>query len=106
MTRMRNGNCHFSGTPSGCSGWGDAVVAGEGIGPLWIGEVVEAVGQGEGLERNPVEAGQVGGGLDDDGDIGCAGDVEAELVVFQPKVGVGGLYPRVPEDGGKSGEGI
>jgi len=54
---------------------GEAVVAGGVIGPLRVAEMGQSVGEREALERNPIGAGQVGAGFDDDGDIGCAGDV-------------------------------
>ena len=45
-----------------------------------VAEIRQTVGHGEGLEWNRVGGGQVGGSFDDDGDFGCADDVETDLI--------------------------
>ena len=77
----------------------DAVEAGGGGGLKGLAEIVGAVGEGEALQRSPDGIGEVVRGLDDDGDVGRAGDVEAKLIGAQAKAAVGGLDDRIPKEG-------
>ncbi len=80
----RNQNLH-SGKP-------DAVVAGRVVGPVGIREIDKAIGQRHGLQRHPDRVGQIRAGLHHDGNVGRAGDVEAELAVADTCA----LQSRVP----------
>ena len=59
----------------------DAIEAPGVEGSFRIGEEGGAVGEGECLEGGPGLSGEIGGGLDEDGHIGGAGDIEAKLVI-------------------------
>jgi hypothetical protein len=58
---------------------GDAVEAGGAGGLKGFAEIVGAVGEGQALQGGPNGIREAVRRLDDDGDVGRAGDVEAKL---------------------------
>ncbi len=72
---------------------GDAVEAGGGGRLKWFAEIIGAVGEGEGLQGSPDGFGEVVRGLDDDGDVGRAGDVESELIGPHAEAAVANYRP-------------
>ena len=50
------------------------------IRPPRVAEMDGTVGEGAGLQGNPDGIGQVGAGFNHDGNVRCAGDVEAEAI--------------------------
>src|SRR5450432_2557748 len=51
-------------------------------------EMDKSIGKRDGLQRKPNRAGQIGAGFDQDGNIGCASDVESKLIAMQAETGV------------------
>ena len=56
----------------------------------------QTIGKREGLQRKPNRADQIGAGFNQDGNIGCASDVEFKLIGMQTKVRVAGVNLRIP----------
>ena len=83
----------------------DAVEAGGEVGGGRIGEGEGAGGVEGGVGNgSPDAGGEVCGGLDNNRDVGCAGDVEAEAVGGEAEGGVA-LDGGIPAEGGTVGEG-
>ena len=80
----------------------DAVETTRVIHPLLVAEMDRAIGNVASKQRHPRWLGEIRGGLDNYGNVRCAGDIEAELIVQDAKLTVARLHLRIP--GGPSGQ--
>ena len=65
------------------------------VGPVGVGEIDGAVGEGAGLQGEPGGIGRVGAGHQGDWDVGCAGNDETQLICLYG----GALRLWIPEHG-------